>query len=842
MSGYEIKRQEDGWIFFDRNGYLLKDSRRKRRGVQIAFTFTEIGGGSGVAVLSSSMKRPSQVKAGSNKPSPDKKSPVRTSTVRTSGAGPLRSQTLPSNLSSSVPSSAPRVQPRKSVERTPYKAEHVDMRQFQSAPQSRLTNDTESFGVFPEKFDVIKQGVKKELNSRCEEITAQSKNQVSQLDRNVAGFVEDSRQISSTLDKIEQERQQNIKSMRATTLDTLDSLLNKSEGLSRLQDAHDNLTAKQHELMRKEHQLTNLKNGNTLLDAILSRGTDLNKDREQLYSKFNEILTKDLEDQRAEVIKILRETDDEAKEVYKSAEIDRLLADIAQAIKNTALDEIRKRENQLDKNQRDFNRVADQRDDLLAKIKSADNNIAGLGTHIEKQKKEIENKETQLGQIREKIIKERQGLVQDENRNADLEKKLQDMKNRLRSFEQEKLYLLTEKNIANTKLNIEKQLLGERDKAMMEWMTDRIKDEKSKKAALEEKMNQCYSFETKDIIDLFKKEKVLQGEQRQDFINSLKEELKQKLENEKIIQGNVEVANAELKKIKKSAKKAPEIPQDHDVDHDKLYTELKEVTLDNIEKNQMLATHKKDVKEIEVKILLIQDDIGNLKTQCDELEAAINVPIKQYPVLEVDESELIRLRKELDSKKKLLSDLENQKAKLTQDISEQERIYKNIKIVTSHRFTIREEGAPEEEKRSTFASPAKKTEVFRQAELSPSEIRKSRLSQSPALTKDIENTMKEIYYGRQGPKIRKTDDGTFIYGTREFVVTKEKGKLYARDFEADDKDKIELEAYLKKYEQIERANALKTNLQFLNDDIGSEDEEMAEVGEEHGRIEKPRIH
>ena len=677
MSGYEIRRQEDGWIFFDRNGYLLKDSRRKRRGVQIAFTFTENGGGSGVAVLSSSMRKGSGVKAGSAKPSPDKKSPPRSSAVRTSGAGPLRGQApLPSNLNSSIPSSASRVQPRRSVERTQYKPEHIDMRQFQSAPQARLTNDTESFGIFPEKYDVIKQGVKQELNARCEDMTTQSKSQVSQLDRSVAGFVEDSKQISSTLDKIEQERQQNIKTMRATTIDTLDALLNRSEGLNKLQDAHDNLTAKQSEFMQKEHQLFNLKNGNSLLNAIFARGTDLNKEREQLYTKFNEILSKDLEDQRAEVIKILKETDAESKEVYKSAEIDRLLADIAQAIKNTALDEIRKRENQQDKNQRDLSRVLDQRDDLLAKIKSADNNINGLTGHIEKQRKEIENKEGQLSQIRQNIIKERQGLVQDENRNADLEKKLQEMKNKLRFFEQEKLYLLTEKNIANTKLNIEQQLLGERDKAMTEWMKDRIKDEKNKKAALEDKMNQCYSFETKDIIDLFKKEKQLQGEQRQDFINSLKEELNQKLENEKIIQGNVDVANAELKKIKKNAKKAPEIPRDHDVDHDKLYTELKEVTLDNIEKNQMLATHKKDVKEIEVKILLIQDDIQNLKNQWNELEDALKVPIKQYPVLQVDESELNRLKKELDAKKRQLSDLENQKRRLTDDVAEQERIYK----------------------------------------------------------------------------------------------------------------------------------------------------------------------
>ena len=31
---------------------------------------------------------------------------------------------------------------------------------------------------------------------------------------------------------------------------------------------------------------------------------------------------------------------------------------------------------------------------------------------------------------------------------------------------------------ANTKLNIEQQLFGERDKTITEWMKDRIKDEK----------------------------------------------------------------------------------------------------------------------------------------------------------------------------------------------------------------------------------------------------------------------------------------------------------------------------------------------------------------------------
>ena len=56
--------------------------------------------------------------------------------------------------------------------------------------------------------------------------------------------------------------------------------------------------------------------------------------------------------------------------------------------------------------------------------------------------------------------------------------------------------------------------------------------------------------------------------------------------------------------------------------------------------------------------------------------------------------------------------------------------------------------------------------------------------------------MKEIYCGRQGPKIRKTDDETFM---GQESLTKEKGKLYARYFVAEDNEKVELEAYLRKY-------------------------------------------
>lgn len=514
--------------------------------------------------------------------------------------------------------------------------------------------------------------------------------------------------------------------------------------------------------------------------------------------------------------------------------------DIAKEIKASAIEEIKKRESQHDKNNRDFNRLTDQNNDLLHKIKSTDQNIDKLRAHVDQQKKDVEKKEQNLGAIRDQIKKERFGLVQDENRNADLEKRLQDMKNRLRFFEQEKLYLITEKNIASTKVNIEEQLLGERDKAMTDWMKERLTDERNKKAQLEEKMNQCYSFETKDIIELFKNEKLAQANQRQEFINSLKDELDQKLENEKIIQNNVNAASEELKKVKGSAKKAPEFEDDHNVDHDKLYTDLKEVTLDNLDKNQTLATYKKDIKELEVKIMLIEDDINSIRQQCSELEDALNVPPKEYPVLEVDESELNRLKAELANKRKELSNLEREKTDLGRLVVDKENEYRNIKIYRSLRYTIKEEGEQVEE-RKTFApvevqqdysSPAK-------VERSPIERRKTKLSQSPVITRDIENVMKEVYYGRPGPKIRKTDDGTFIYGTREFVVFKEKNKLYARDFDADDSTKVELEEYLRKHEKSERDTALKTNLQYLNDeDIGSEDEEMAEVGEEYDHSDR----
>lgn len=173
-------------------------------------------------------------------------------------------------------------------------------------------------------------------------------------------------------------------------------------------------------------------------------------------------------------------------------------------------------------------------------------------------------------------------------------------------------------------------------------------------------------------------------------------------------------------------------------------------------------------------------------------------------------------------------------------LSEKQREYRNVKIYRSQRFTIREEGEENEEMKivsntmTSYQSPSR-------FEMPVSDDRKTRLSKSPAVTREIENVMKEVYYGRPGPKIRKTDDGTFIYGTREFVVFKEKGKLYARDFEADDDMKMELEEYLKFHEAAERQTALRTNLQYLNDDIGSEDEEMAEVGEEYDDGEYQRI-
>jgi hypothetical protein len=829
ITGYEVKRKEEGWIYFDKNGYLLKDSRRKRRGVNISFTFLENGTGAGASVSSTSnVRKTYNAKAAGSggKSTGIKKSPAKpTSEVRKSTTAPI--QSTPSSSSTW----ANRSQVRRPVERTEYKAEHLDLRQYYTAPQVRLSSEAESFGIFPEKYDTIKRGVRAELNNRCDDIATQTKNQNANLDKNINGFSEDSRKINTAIDTIQNSRERNIKETRLNTLEILDSLSNKNEGLDRLQAAHGNLTAKQNEFLTKEHQLNNLRHGNSLIGAILSKGTDLNTQREQLYSKYNEIVTKDIEGQRTEVLKILKETEDEAKEGYKSAEIDRILSDIAHAIKTAAVDEIRKRETLQDKNQRDLTRATDQNTELSNKIKNIDDNITKLGHYVENQKKEIEHKEADLAAIRENIKKERLGLVQDENKNADLEKKLQEMMNRLRFFEQERLYLQTEKNVTNTKVNIAEQLMSERDQAMMDWMQDRIKDEKNKKALLEEKMNQCYSFETKDIIELFKKEKGEQIKQRQEFIDSLREELNQKLENEKIIKGNVDAASEELKKIKGSAKKAPVIDADHDVDHDKLYTDLKEATLDNLDKNQTLATNKKDVKELEVKIMLIEDDINNIRRTCQELEDAINVPLKVYPSLVVDESELNRLKKELADKRAQLQALEKQKDDLGRLVIDKENEYKNIKIYKSQRFTIREEGEDPEERKTfapvqrTFASPEK-------VEMSPSEIRKTRLSQSPALTRDVENVMKEVYYGRPGPKIRKTEDGTFVYGTREFIVTKEKGNLFARDFEADESEKMNLEQYLKKHEKIERDTALKTNLQYLNDDIGSEDEEMAEVGEE----------
>jgi hypothetical protein len=324
----------------------------------------------------------------------------------------------------------------------------------------------------------------------------------------------------------------------------------------------------------------------------------------------------------------------------------------------------------------------------------------------------------------------------------------------------------------------------------------------------------------------------------------LKEELKQKLENEANIKENVKAAQEELDKLKQSAKKAPKLDQDLQLDQDKIYIDLKEVTLDNLDKNQSLATSKKEVKELEVKIMLIENELDELRAQYEELEGLFNQPMKDYPKLELDESELERLRKELARKKKEIQTLEEQKRSLETKISDAEREYRNIKIHRSEVYIIREEGAEgdEEQKvvsshqvsssRQEFVSSSNKYMSPPKEQMSPADIRKSRLSQSPKITRDIENVMKEVYYGRPGPKIRKTDDGTFIYGTREFVVTKERNNLYARDFEEDESKKILLEDYFRKHEVNERETALKTNLQYLNDDIGSEDEEMAEVGEE----------
>jgi hypothetical protein len=466
ISGYEVKRKEEGWIYFDRNGYLLKDSRRKRRGVEISFTFVDNGTGTGSSV-SSAKRTYGKV----TKTSPVKKSPPRASALKSSSGRVGRSPTSASTgVRASASTSSAATFSRSMQKRSPPKVEFRP-KEINSEVQKKIDED---------------------LTRICGEMNEHNKTHINHLDKNVEGLKEVSRQIDSTLDEIEQVRQRDIKNVRANTIETLDSLIYKSEGLSQLQDAHALLTEKQNLFFEKEHQLNSLRHGNSLLNTILSKATDLNGEREQLYNKFNEILSKDLEEQRTEVLKILKETEEESKEVYKSSEIDRALSDIALAIKNTAIDEIKKRENLQDKYKRELDRARDQKKELQDKIKSTDENIRGLKDHIAGQQKGVADKEKQLKEIREKIVKERLGLVQDENRNADLEKRLQEMKNRLRFYEQEKLYLLTEKNISNTKLNIEEQLLGERDKAMMDWMKDRIGDEKDKKKMLEDKMNQCY--------------------------------------------------------------------------------------------------------------------------------------------------------------------------------------------------------------------------------------------------------------------------------------------------------------------------------------------------------------
>lgn len=305
ISGYEVTRKEEGWIYFDRNGYLLKDSRRKRRGVQISFTFVENGTGAAASSSSSSAVRKSysKVTTGGVKGSPNKKSPSTTSTLRTSA------QKEP------VRASYPSRPQRRSVERVDYKPEHIDLRQYYTAPQIRLTSETEIFGIFPEKYDTIKQGVRSELKGRCEDLAGQTKTQNDTLTRTINGLTEDSRQVNTTIDTIESNRTRTIKDTRVNTLDILSALANKNEGLEKLNQAQAKLTEKQNELLTKEHQLNNLKHGNNLIAAILNKGDDLNTDRERLYSKFNEILTKDLEGQRGELLRLLKETEDEAKEV-----------------------------------------------------------------------------------------------------------------------------------------------------------------------------------------------------------------------------------------------------------------------------------------------------------------------------------------------------------------------------------------------------------------------------------------------------------------------------------------------------------------------------------------------
>ena len=154
-----------------------------------------------------------------------------------------------------------------------------------------------------------------------------------------------------------------------------------------------------------------------------------------------------------------------------------------------------------------------------------------------------------------------------------------------------------------------------------------------------------------------------------------------------------------------------------------------------------------------------------------------------------------------------MKELEDQRAELGKKIKESEWKYKNIKIFTSRRFIIKE---IDKEIKTSSPTPAKSAFYSPQRlNLDPEEIRKTRLSHSPTTTRKVENVLKEVHYGRRGPKIRKTEDGTFIYETRELVVWKEKGTLYARDLEEENTQKEELENYLKIHEIKERETTIK---------------------------------
>jgi len=116
----------------------------------------------------------------------------------------------------------------------------------------------------------------------------------------------------------------------------------------------------------------------------------------------------------------------------------------------------------------------------------------------------------------------------------------------------------------------------------------------------------------------------------------------------------------------------------------------------------------------------------------------------------------------------------------------------------------------------------------------------------PQIPEEVVSQVEETYFGRPGPKIHHGQHGrSFKYGTREFVVTERRGKLYAKDVPtkkdystiseplALTEDYILLDQYLERYEEEERKRCMAINLELLNDEgLDSSEDEVGDVAEE----------